>query len=107
MLDIPIIAVYFLPSNIHAILMQNSGKKRYSLQSLFCLKTIYIGWLSQLLVWLKIKNVLLEQGWAFAAKAMLLQGVGRAFIAWPHLIFVISFTQTGFLKTKFYTQKND
>ena len=55
----------------------------------------------------KVKNVFLEQCWAFAAKAMLLQGVGRAFIAWPYLIFVISFTQTGFLKTKFYTQKND
>ena len=25
----------------------------------------------------------------------------------PYLIFVISFTQTGFSKTKFYTQKND
>ena len=25
----------------------------------------------------------------------------------PYLIFVISFTQTGFSKTKFYTKKND
>ena len=41
MLDIPIIAVYFLPSNIHAILMQNSGKKRHSFQSLVAQKTIY------------------------------------------------------------------
>ena len=42
------------------------------------LKKQFIVWLSQLLVWIKIKNVLLEQGWAFAAKAMLLQGMGRA-----------------------------
>ena len=42
------------------------------------LKKQFIGWLSQLLVWIKIKNVLLEQGWVFAAKAMLLQGMGRA-----------------------------
>ena len=42
------------------------------------LKKQFIGWLSQLLVWIKTKNVLLEQGWAFAAKAMLLQGVGCA-----------------------------
>ena len=27
--------------------------------------------------------------------------------AYPYLIFVISFTQTGFSKIKFYTQKND
>ena len=27
--------------------------------------------------------------------------------SWAYLIFVISFTQTGFSKTKFYTQKND
>ena len=31
-----------------------------------------------MVVWIKIKNVLLEQGWAFAAKAMLLHSEGRA-----------------------------